>query len=346
VLLQVGDLRVQYGRQPRGPLGFPRRGPRLPAVDGVSLTVASGEMLALVGESGSGKSTTAAAVLRLLDDKDKIDHSGKILFEDLDVSRLAARQLRSCRRRMQIIYQDPYESLNPRLRVQHIVGEPLRIHGIGRSNGERDRLVAGALERVELTPAARFAGRYPHELSGGQRQRVAIAAALVLGPKLLVADEPVSMLDVSLRAGVMALLKRLCVEEGLGVLMITHDLAVVARFADRISVMYLGRIVETGDARAVLSDPKHPYTKALAAATPQLGRRRSGSALTVLDGEPANALAYPAGCRYRPRCPEARDECASVDPSLRPVGPNKAHEAACILLGPEPRDLGESMRRG
>lgn len=345
MLLQVVDLSVQYGPS-RGLHGFRGHGPSVPAVDGVSLTVASGEMLALVGESGSGKTTTAAAVLRLLDEKGNISHSGKVLFEDLDVASLSARELRSCRRRMQIIYQDPYESLNPRLRVQHIVAEPLRIHGIGRSNGERTRLVAEALERVELTPPARFAARYPHELSGGQRQRVAIAAALVLGPKMLVADEPVSMLDVSLRAGIMALLKRLCAEEDLGVLMITHDLAVVAQFANRISVMYLGRIVETGDARAVLSNPKHPYTKALAAATPQLGRRRSGSALTVLNSEPANAVAPPVGCRFRPRCPEARDECANVDPSLRLVEPNRAHEAACILLGSEPQISANQMKRG
>ncbi|HEU5490236.1 MAG TPA: ABC transporter ATP-binding protein, partial [Gaiellaceae bacterium] len=255
-LLEVEDLVVRY-RVARGLSGtvLRRAEQHVHAVSGVSLTVSRGEMVALVGESGCGKTTTAQAILRLVRAE-----SGSVSFDGVDVTSLPQRDLRALRRRMQIIYQDPYESLDPRFRVATTVAEPLVIHSIG-SRSERRLRVEHALEQVGLAPAELFANRFPHELSGGQRQRVAIAASLVLGPDLLVADEPVSMLDVSVRAGILGILDELR-DQGLAVLMITHDLSTAARFADRICVMYLGRIVEEGPAREVIERPQHPYTKA------------------------------------------------------------------------------------
>ncbi|MGH3055683.1 MAG: ABC transporter ATP-binding protein, partial [Gaiellaceae bacterium] len=242
-VLEVENLVVRYPIA-RGFAATVARQPRrnVHAVEGVSLSLQRGEMLALVGESGCGKTTTAQAVLRLVDPV-----SGSIRFEGRELVPLGARELRPLRRRIQVIYQDPYESLDPRFRVRDAVEEPLLIHGLGGSKAERAERVRDALERVELTPPELFLDRYPHELSGGQRQRVAIAAALVLEPDVLVADEPVSMLDVSVRAGVLNVLDGLR-RDGLAILMITHDLSTAVRFAQRIAVMYLGRIVEEGPA--------------------------------------------------------------------------------------------------
>ena len=226
---------------------------------------------------------------------------------------------------MQIIYQDPYESLDPRFRVSTTVAEPLVIHGIG-SRSERRVAVAHALERVGLAPAELFVDRFPHELSGGQRQRVAIAASLVLEPELLVADEPVSMLDVSVRAGILAILDELR-QRGLAVLMITHDLSTAARFADRICVMYLGRIVEDGPAREVIDRPRHPYTKALLSVVPRKDPRSRATA-QILRGETPNPIEVPPGCRFHPRCPIAIDACKTTDPELRGA---HGHRTACIL---------------
>jgi oligopeptide/dipeptide ABC transporter ATP-binding protein len=326
-LLEVEELVVHYP-VPRGLVGTVARRPRqlVRAVDGVSFGVARGELLALVGESGCGKTTTAQAVLRLVEPA-----GGRIAFEGRDITALGSRALRPLRRRMQIIYQDPYESLDPRLNVRAAVEEPLLIHHVGSTKGERAELVRHALARVELTPPELFLERYPHELSGGQRQRVAIAASIVLGPDLLVADEPVSMLDVSVRAGVLALLDRLR-EGGLGVLMITHDLSTAARFADRIAVMYLGRIVEEGPAEAVVGDPQHPYTKALLSVVPRRDPR-DRSKPQILKGEAPDAVRIPPGCRFHPRCPAAIADCREIDPALEPAGSGAGHEAACILAG-------------
>jgi oligopeptide/dipeptide ABC transporter ATP-binding protein len=234
---------------------------------------------------------------------------------------------------MQIIYQDPYESLDPRLRVRDAIEEPLLIHRIGGSKEARLDRVREALARVELAPPELFLDRYPHELSGGQRQRVAIAAALVLEPRLLVADEPVSMLDVSVRAGVLKLLDGLR-KSGLTVLMITHDLSTAALFADRIAVMYLGRIVELGPAAEVVRSPQHPYTKALLSVVPAADPRERKQ-LQILRGETPDAVRIPSGCRFHPRCPVAIDDCSSTDPGLRePAGTAPGHQAACILLTP------------
>ncbi len=326
-LLEIEDLVVRYPL-PRGLFGSLARREALSvrAVDGVTFSLREGELVALVGESGCGKTTTAQAVLRLVDPV-----SGAIRYEGRDITALGPRALRPLRREIQIVYQDPYESLDPRLRVRAAVEEPLLIHGLGDSKEERLDRVREALQRVELSPPDLFLDRYPHELSGGQRQRVAIAAALVLGPRLLVADEPVSMLDVSVRAGVLKLLDGLR-QSGLAVLMITHDLSTAALFADRIAVMYLGRIVEHGPAGDVIERPQHPYTKALLSVVPGADPRQR-KRLQILRGETPDAVRIPTGCRFHPRCPLAVDECSVTDPALeRPAGASRGHEAACILL--------------
>ena len=325
-LLEVQDLVVRFSVR-RGLSGALLRRPQryVHAVSGVSFTVARGEMMALVGESGCGKTTTAQAVLRLVEPE-----AGTVRFDGIDVTSLGAGELRRLRRRMQIIYQDPYESLDPRFRVEATVAEPLVIHHIS-SRDERRDTVERALEQVGLSPPGLFTNRFPHELSGGQRQRVAIAASLVLQPDLLVADEPVSMLDVSVRAGILTILDELR-DRGLAVLMITHDLSTAARFADRICVMYLGRIVEEGPATEVITNPRHPYTKALLSVVPRRDPRRRVTA-QILRGETPNPIAIPPGCRFQPRCPIAIDQCRSVDPELRaPAGASSdPHRAACIL---------------
>jgi oligopeptide/dipeptide ABC transporter ATP-binding protein len=322
-LVEVEDLVVRYPID-RGLVGTMARRPqqRVHAVDGVSFSLARGELLALVGESGCGKTTTAQTVLRLLEPE-----AGRIRFDGEDITTMQQRALRPLRKRMQIIYQDPYESLDPRLTVRATVEEPLLIHRAGGSKSERRDLVRDALVRVELSPPDLFLDRYPHELSGGQRQRVAIAASIVLGPELLVADEPVSMLDVSVRAGVLALLERLR-EGGLGILMITHDLSTAARFANRIAVMYLGRIVEEGPAEQVVREPRHPYTKALLSVVPRRDPRER-SKPEILSGETPDAVRIPQGCRFHPRCPIAIPECKTIDPALEPVAQDQ--RAACIL---------------
>jgi oligopeptide/dipeptide ABC transporter ATP-binding protein len=326
-LLEVEDLVVRYAIH-RGLVGSATRQPRrnVHAVEGVSLSLQQGEMLALVGESGCGKTTTAQAVLRLVDPV-----SGSIRFEGRDLVPLGSRELRPLRRRIQVVYQDPYESLDPRFRVRAAVEEPLLIHRLGGSKVERAQRVRDALVRVELSPPELYLDRYPHELSGGQRQRVAIAAALVLEPDVLVADEPVSMLDVSVRAGVLNVLDGLR-RDGLAILMITHDLSTAVRFAQRIAVMYLGRIVEEGPAVSVVRNPQHPYTKALLSVVPRRDprdRRRP----QILKGETPDAVAIPTGCRFHPRCPVAIERCSLEDPALaRPATVEEGHRAACLLL--------------
>jgi oligopeptide/dipeptide ABC transporter ATP-binding protein len=315
-LLEVEDLVTQYPIA-RGIIGTLTRKPSqvVHAVEGISFKLRRGEMLALVGESGCGKTTTAHSVLRLVETT-----SGSIRFDGQDITELPAGELRRLRRRMQIIYQDPYESLDPRFRVRSTVEEPLLVHGIG-TKTEQEQEVERALTIAGLTPPRFFLNRFPHELSGGQRQRVAIAASLVLHPDLLVADEPVSMLDVSVRAGVLA------------VLMITHDLSTAARYADRIAVMYLGRIVEEGPAREVVRNPQHPYTRALLSVVPKRDPRMRMDP-QILRGETPNAVRIPPGCRFNPRCPLAIPECKEIDPELRrPVeATTDAHRAACIRV--------------
>jgi oligopeptide/dipeptide ABC transporter ATP-binding protein len=327
-VLEVEDLVVRYPVA-RGLVGMLARRPRqsVHAVEGVRLTLAAGELLALVGESGCGKTTTAQAVLRLVDPL-----AGSIRFDGRDITRLGTRELRPLRRRMQLIYQDPYESLDPRLRVRATVEEPLLIHGLGANKTERAEWVRTALAKAGLSPPELFLDRYPHELSGGQRQRVAIAAGLVLGPQLLVADEPVSMLDVSVRAGVLRLLDELR-RGGLAILMITHDLSTAARFADRIAVMYLGRIVEEGPAHEIVDNAQHPYTRALLSVVPRRDPRHRRTP-QILRGETPDAVRIPMGCRFHPRCPMMIEHCKGVDPALERPAAARApgHRAACIRV--------------
>ena len=324
-LLEVENLVTRYPVR-RGLTERVTRQPRLwvHAVDGVSFTLARGEMLALVGESGCGKTTTAQTILGMV-----APASGTVRLNGTEIAGLPERQMRPLRRQLQMIYQDPYESLDPRFRVETTVGEPMLVHGIGGSQAERRELIVAALERAGLSPAEAFLARYPHELSGGQRQRVAIAASLVLSPDLLLADEPVSMLDVSVRAGVLTLLDRLRRDGRMGILMITHDLSTAAHFADRIAVMYLGRIVEHGPARQVVRHPQHPYTKALLSVVPARDPRVR-SAPQLLTGETPNPVDVPPGCRFHPRCPIAVARCSAEDPALRVVS-GASHEVACLL---------------
>jgi oligopeptide/dipeptide ABC transporter ATP-binding protein len=327
-LLEVENLVARYPLA-RGIVGTVTRQPRLAvhAVEGVSFSVGAGEMLALVGESGCGKTTTAQTLLRMVQAE-----SGSIRFQGQELMGLSNREMRPLRREMQLIYQDPYESLDPRFRVRDTVEEPLVIHGLGGSSHERQTLVSEALDLAGLRPPELYVDRYPHELSGGQRQRVAIAAAMVLRPKLLVADEPVSMLDVSVRAGILKLLDDYRTR-GLGILMITHDLSTAAHFADRIAVMYLGRIVEEGPATEVVRNPQHPYTKALISVVPQRDPRQT-TVPQILTGETPNPVFVPQGCRFHPRCPVAREECRTVDPELRraKAAQSSEHRAACVLV--------------
>jgi oligopeptide/dipeptide ABC transporter ATP-binding protein len=302
-------------------------GQQIRAVDGVSLALQPGRVLALVGESGCGKSTLALMLAGL-----EQPSEGQVLCEGEDLAGFDRARLKALRRRIQVVLQDPYESLNPTMSVGQLVAEPLLVHGLAGNRAALAAQVAGALESVGLSPAAEFVSRRPHQLSGGQRQRVAIACALVLEPVLLVADEPVSMLDASVRAGMLNLLSALRRERGIGVLFITHDLASAASLADEVAVMYLGRLVEKGPAQEVLGAPRHPYTRALLesipAANPRLRRPR-----TLLAGETPASDQVPSGCRFHPRCPQALSRCAHRDPPL--VAAGVQHQAACLLMEPQ-----------
>jgi len=327
-LLEVRDLHTTYPIR-RGMIGAIRRRPHqwVSAVDGVSFSLDRGEMVALVGESGCGKTSTAQTMLRMVDSK-----SGSILVNGQDITKLEHKEMRPLRKSIQMIYQDPYESLDPRFRVGQAIEEPMLIHHVEGNDEKRHEIVVGAMVRAGLTPPELYIDRYPHELSGGQRQRAAIAASLVLDPELLVADEPVSMLDVSVRAGILTLLDGLRRTGKMGIVMITHDLSTAAHFADRIAVMYLGRIVEQGPAKQVVRNPQHPYTKALLSVVPKRDPR-DRSVPQILQGETPNPVNIPPGCRFHPRCPVAEARCQTIDPQLHVVTSDEPeHEAACILV--------------
>jgi oligopeptide/dipeptide ABC transporter ATP-binding protein len=321
-LLQVQALRKLF---PVKQTGFGRDARRqVHAVDGVSFDLDRGEVLALVGESGCGKSTLALTLMGL-----EPPTAGRILFEGRDVSNLPTKEQKHLRQRIQMVFQDPYESLNPLMTIGEIVAEPLQVHRLATDNRERAVRVRNALEDAGLRPAAEYLHRYPHQLSGGQRQRVVIAGALVLEPVLLLADEPVSMLDVSIRAEILTLLAELRASRSISILFITHDLATAAHFTDRVAVMYLGRIVEMGPTRQVLSHPTHPYTKALLSVIPVPNPRLRQERI-ILQGDPPNPVDLPPGCRFHPRCPAAQAICRQQDPALHGVA--EAHQAACLLL--------------
>jgi oligopeptide/dipeptide ABC transporter ATP-binding protein len=319
-LLQVEGLTKRFVLG-RGRLFGGRRG-IVHAVDGVSFRVEEGETLGLVGESGSGKSTTARLILRLLEPT-----AGTVRFDDQDVFGLDAKAMWRLRQKLQIVFQDPYGSLNPRKRVGDIIGEPLEIYGIG-TREERKKRVGELLEVVGLK--ASDGARYPHQFSGGQRQRIGVAAALASHPKLIVADEPVSALDVSVQAQILNLLNDLKRRFRLTYLFIAHDLNVVLHMSDRVAVMYLGKIAELGTREQIHRAPKHPYTQALLSAVPVPDPRVTRERI-LLPGEVGSALSPPSGCRFHPRCPHAFEVCPRMGPELQDVGGGQL--VACHLYG-------------
>jgi len=320
-VLEVRDLKVHFpvmaGAIVRRQVGSVK------AVDGVSFDVRRGETLGLVGESGCGKSTTGLAVLKMLDIT-----SGQVIFEGEDISGHDRARMRPIRRRMQMVYQDPFGSLNPRMKVAEIVGEPLEVHGMSGDRGAYRKRVAGLLDMVGLLPD--MADRYPHEFSGGQRQRIGIARALALEPTLIICDEPVSALDVSIQAQVVNLFQDLQQRLGLTYIFIAHDLAVVRHISHRIAVMYLGRIVEIASSAELYREPLHPYTQALLAAIPIPDPEIEASRpQQIITGEVPSAMRPPPGCRFHTRCPRVMDACRNVDPPMREMGGGRA--VACHL---------------
>jgi len=319
-LVEVKDLKMYFPVS--SGLLFQRTTANIKAVDGVSFDIKKGETLGLVGESGCGKTTTGRCILQLYKPTE-----GSIKFDDQELMDMGSRQLRSMRREMQVIFQDPYSSLNPRMTAGNIIGEPLVVHGLVDNKAEYRERVASLLQNVGLNPY--MADRFPHEFSGGQRQRIGVARALSVSPKFIVADEPVSALDVSIQAQIVNLLEDLQNEFNLTYLFIAHDLSVVRHISDRVGVMYLGHIVEMADRNEIYVNPSHPYTKALLSAVPipdpvvDAQRER-----VLLTGEVPSPLNPPSGCVFHPRCPIATDDCAQVTPELREVGPN--HFSACI----------------
>jgi oligopeptide/dipeptide ABC transporter ATP-binding protein len=292
------------------------------AVDGISIDVQKGEVFAIVGESGCGKTTLARLILQL----EKIS-AGKVFFNNEDITSLSPADASALKTKIQLIFQDPYGSLNPSMRIGEIIAEPLKIHNVYNTIKEEDNKVKQAMEEVGLTPVEDFIKRFPHELSGGQRQRTAVAAALVLDPELLIADEPVSMLDVSMRGQILKLLLEIRERKKISIIIITHNLAVARQISDRIAVTYLGRVVETGNTQKILRNPKHPYTKALVSVVPVPDPTLKREKL-VLTGEIPSPINLPIGCRFNPRCPFVIDACLREDPQLTPI--SELQNVACI----------------
>jgi oligopeptide transport system ATP-binding protein len=318
-ILELSDVRTHFPVE----AGFVRRRQVgvVKAVDGVSLTLARGEVLGLVGESGCGKSTLARTILQLVPTT-----SGTVRFNGVNLTAANAAAVKAARRGMQMVFQDPFASLNPRMTVFDTLAEPLRVHGVATAD-EVPARVARLMDRVGLPATA--LRKYPHEFSGGQRQRIAIARALALEPQLVIADEPVSALDVSIQAQILNLLAQLVREMNLSLLFIAHDLSVVKHVSDRVAVMYLGKVVELGAATDVIERPQHPYTRALISAIPRVHGTVAGPRI-VLGGDPPSPLTPPAGCAFHPRCPHATPTCAASVPPL--VADATGHAAACVRL--------------
>ncbi len=304
---------------------FRRTVAHVKAVDDITFHIKKGETLGLVGESGCGKSTAGRTILRLLEAT-----AGEIWFEGKNLVDLDKKELREMRKEMQIIFQDPYASLNPRMTVADIVGEPIDIHNLASSKKERNEKVADILDTVGLGPE--YMKRYPHEFSGGQRQRIGVARALAVDPSLIIADEPVSALDVSIQAQVINLMQDLQKDFDLTYLFIAHDLSVVKHISDRVAVMYLGKLVEVADKKELFDDPKHPYTQSLLSAIPVADPTYETERI-ILEGDVPSPVDPPSGCRFHPRCPYAMDICSEVEPEFKDYGDE--HFAACHLLEDE-----------
>ena len=330
-LVAIRDLKVHFdlggGTRWDKMTGGPKVRRVVKAVDGVTLDIMPGQTMGLVGESGCGKSTLGRALLRLTEPT-----GGQVLFRGQDLARLSQKQLRRHRRHLQMIFQDPYASLNPRMTVAQIIGEPLETFRLSKGGGDGESRVAELMRTVGLSP--RFLKRYPHEFSGGQRQRIGIARALAADPDFIVADEPISALDVSIQAQIMNLMASLQRERNLTYLFISHDLRAIRHVSDRVAVMYLGKLVEVADARVIYDEPLMPYTKALISAVPvpdpeiEAARRR-----IVLQGDVPSPINPPSGCRFHTRCPWAVEACREVVPPLAEIKPN--HFAACIRISPD-----------
>lgn len=298
-----------------------RKEEHVKAVDGISFEVRRGEIFGLAGESGCGKTTTGKTILRLLEPT-----SGEVYFQGENVFALAKIEMKQLRRKMQIIYQDPYESLNPRMTVFDIISEPISIHNLADTLSEREEIIFKYLEDVELVPPEEFINRFPHELSGGQRQRVAVARTLVLQPSFIIADEPISMLDVSIRAGILKVMLKSKEARGITYIFITHDLAYARHICQRGAIMYLGKIVELAPMDILVKQPLHPYTIALMAAVP-VPDPRLEHARAIIGGEVPTPINPPSGCRFHPRCPKATDICSREEPEIVEV--EKGHLVAC-----------------
>ncbi|PUU88092.1 MAG: peptide/nickel transport system ATP-binding protein [Halanaerobium sp.] len=318
-LLEVKNLKKYF---PVKAGVFKRTVAHVKAVDDISFAVKEGETLGLVGESGCGKSTTGRTILRLLEAT-----AGEIVFKGQNILTYDRKQMRKLRKEMQIIFQDPYASLNPRMTVGNIVGEAIDLHNLAASKKERNEMVRELLEKVGL--GSEYMQRYPHEFSGGQRQRIGVARALAVDPKLIIADEPVSALDVSVQAQVVNLLQDLQKEFGLTFLFIAHDLSVVKHISDRVAVMYLGKIVELTDKDDLYNNPKHPYTQSLLSAIPEADPKKKKERI-ILEGDVPSPVDPPSGCRFHPRCPKAFAKCSEVEPEFKEYG--AGHFAACHLL--------------
>lgn len=322
-VLEVHDLEVLF---PSKGIGFFSAKKYVHAVDNISFQLRKGEIFCLVGESGSGKTTTALAICGL------VKHtSGKIIFEGKDIASFNREEARESKVKIQMIFQDPFESLPPHMTVLDIVTEPLTVNRVERDPIKRFERATKMLEHVGLTPPENFVNKFPHQLSGGQRQRVAIASVLILNPELIVADEPVSMLDMSIRGGILKLMLDLKEKFGLTIVFITHDLSLVRLIGTRIAVMYLGKIVETGNAKKIIDSPVHPYTKALASVVPRLSS--AGQKKIILRGETPNAVDIPLGCRFHPRCPFLFNAkiCSTIEPNLVKVDTD--HFVYCHFAG-------------
>ena len=329
IALQAIDLVKHFATGSTGILG--RATNTVQAVDGVSFSLPKGKTLGIVGESGCGKSTLARLVTRLIEPS-----SGSVVLDGVDITKLSGKSLREMRRKLQIIFQDPYSSLNPRHSIGQIIGDPMRIQGIVTKANEKAE-VQDLMQRVGLNPE--HYNRYPHEFSGGQRQRIGIARALSLQPSVIVADEPVSALDVSIQAQILNLLENLQKDLGLSFVFIAHDLSVVRHIADQVAVMYLGKIVEVGDAASVYSNPAHPYTKALLSAVPVANPSMRGSGKRIrLVGDVPSPIDPPSGCRFRTRCWKATDLCAAVEPPLQADGAGRV--VACHFPEETPVSVG------